>query len=277
VVETFHLREAWREGKWFKGSFWLDRQVGRLVDRYIAVSHAAERHLLETKGIAQSKVVTIHNGRDLTRFHPPSRAEIARARAELGLSDKQVLLVLGRLEPQKGHEFLIDALRRVVPRWPKLVALFAGEGRLESELMARREAAHLTEHISFLGYRADTERLLAAADLVVLPSLFEGLPLVAVETLAMGRPFVATDVEGTREIVADGETGLLVTPADPASLAEGIERILADPALGARLGCRGRALVEDKFDIRRQIAKTFDVYRQLLSGTPIRKARARTS
>src|SRR5579863_3156904 len=103
TVETFHLREVWREGKWLKGSFWLDRKVGRFVDRYIAVSHAAERHLLENKRIARSKVVTIHNGRDLARFHPPTSAETARARAELGVSDKQVMIVLGRLEQQKGH------------------------------------------------------------------------------------------------------------------------------------------------------------------------------
>ncbi len=256
-VETFHLREVWREGKWLKGSFWLDRQVGRFVDRYIAVSHAAGRHLLENKRIARSN-------RDLSRFHPPTPAETARARAELGVSDKQVMIVLGRLEQQKGHAFLIDAFGKLAPQRPKLIALFAGSGALESELKARCEAAGLADRIVFLGYRDDTERLLAASDLVVLPSLFEGLPLVAVETLATARPIVATDVEGTREIVADGDTGLLVRAADPLALADGIERILADPALGSRLGRRGRALVEQKFDIRRQIARTVEVYQRLL-------------
>jgi glycosyltransferase involved in cell wall biosynthesis len=264
TVETFHLREVWREGKWLKGSFWLDRQVGRFVDRYIAVSHAAERHLLENKRIERSKVVTIHNGRDLARFHQPTQAETARARSELGVSDKQVMIVLGRLEQQKGHAFLIEAFRKLAPRWPKLIALFAGSGALDSELKARCAAAGLTDRITFLGYRNDTERLLSAADLLVLPSLFEGLPLVAIETLAMARPIVATDVEGTREIVADGDTGLLVRAADPAALADGIERILADPALGARLGRQGRTLVEQNFDIHQQIARTVDVYRRLL-------------
>ncbi len=264
VVETFHLREVWREGQWLKGSFWLDRQIGRLVDRYIAVSQAAERHLLENKRIARSKVITIHNGRDLARFYPPTRDEIASAREQLGVSDKQVMLVLGRLEQQKGHVFLIEAFKRLAARRPKLIALFAGSGALECELKIRCEAAGLTDRIVFLGYRDDTEQLLAAADLVVLPSLFEGLPLVAVETLAMARPMVATDVEGTREIVADGETGLLVRAADPAALAFGIERLLANPALGARLGRRGRAVVEQNFDIRQQIAKTVEVYQRLL-------------
>jgi len=265
TVETFHLREVWRKGKWLKGSFWLDRQVGRFVDRYIAVSNATERHLLEGKRITKSKVITIYNGRDLTRFHPSTPAETMRARAELGLSDKQVVIVLGRLEPQKGHVFFIEAFRKLAPRWPKLIALFAGSGALESELKACCEAAHLTDRITFLGHRNDTERLLAAADLVVLPSLFEGLPLVAIETLAMARPIVATDVEGTREIVADGDTGLLVKASDSAALADGIERILSYPTLGAHLGQRGRASVEQNFDIRQQIARTVDVYRELLT------------
>jgi glycosyltransferase involved in cell wall biosynthesis len=174
------------------------------------------------------------------------------------------MLVLGRLEQQKGHVFLIEAFKGLAARRPKLIALFAGSGALECELKIRCEAAGLTDRIVFLGYRDDTEQLLAAADLVVLPSLFEGLPLVAVETLAMARPMVATDVEGTREIVADGETGLLVRAADPAALAFGIERLLANPALGARLGRRGRAVVEQNFDIRQQIAKTVEVYQRLL-------------
>lgn len=286
VVETFHLREAWREGHWLKGSFWLDRQISRFVDRYIAVSHAAELHLVENKRIARAKVTRIYNGRDLVRFAPPSTSEVDAARRELGVSVNLVALALGRLEPQKGHVFLIDALKMLAPRWPKLVALCVGTGALESELKARADAAGLADRITFLGQRDDTERLLAAADLVVLPSLFEGLPLVAVEALAMARPIVATDVEGTREIVTDGDTGVLVRPADPAALAEGIERILADPSLGARLGARGRSLVERNFDVHMQIKATLQLYRSLLEKGQLRvtsrkyelrKSEARTS
>ena len=130
IVETFHLREVWREDKPLKGSFWLDRQIGRFVDRYIAVSQAARRHLTDTKGIPRSKVTTIYNGRDLTRFRPPLPGERTHARAELGVSNKLTLLVLGRLEPQKGHIYVIEALTGLVPTRPHLVALFAGAGAL---------------------------------------------------------------------------------------------------------------------------------------------------
>jgi len=265
VVEIFHLREVWREDKTLKGSFWLDRQVGRFVDRYIAVSHAATRHLIETKGISRSKVITIHNGRDLTRFRPPLPSERAQARAELGVSDRPALLVLGRLESQKGHIYVIEAMRELVRDRPHLIALFAGAGALRAELDARCQALGLAENVRFLGHRSDPERLLAAADIVVLPSLYEGLPLVAIEALATGRPMVATDIEGTREIVIQGDTGLLVPPADSAALSRAIERLLVSPELAAKLGARGRSLVEGNFDVRRQLEKTVQVYEELLA------------
>jgi glycosyltransferase involved in cell wall biosynthesis len=264
VVETFHLREVWREDKLLKASFWLDRQVARFVDRYIAVSHAVERHLVENKRISQSKVTTIYNGRDLRRFRPRLAHERAHARRELAVTDAQVLLVLGRLEPQKGHAYLIEAMQGLVQHWPRLVALFAGTGSLQGELEKRCHAAGLGRKIRFLGQRNDSERLLTAADIVVLPSLYEGLPLVAIEALASGRPMVASDIEGTREIVIDGDTGILFPPADPTALAQGIQKLLVSPALAAELGARGRALVERNFDIGRQIAHTMCVYDQLI-------------
>ena len=187
VVETFHLREVWREPKPLKASFWLDRQVARFVDRYIAVSHGAERHLVQNKRIARSKVTTIYNGRDLKRFRPLSAHDREHARQELAVTDALVLLVVGRLEPQKGHVYLIEAMRELVQKWPRLVALFAGTGSLQSELETRCYASGLGGKIRFLGQRKDPERLLAAADIVVLPSLYEGLPLVAIEALATGR------------------------------------------------------------------------------------------
>jgi glycosyltransferase involved in cell wall biosynthesis len=264
VVETFHLREVWREPKPLKASFWLDRQVARFVDRYIAVSRGAERHLVQNKRIAQSKVTTIYNGRDLKRFRPPSAHDREHARRELAVADAQVLLVVGRLEPQKGHIYLIEAMRELVQKWPRLVALLAGVGSLQSELETQCYAAGLAGKIRFLGQRKDPERLLAAADIVVLPSLYEGLPLVAIEALAMQRPMVGSDIEGTREIVIHGETGILVPPAHSAALAQGIEELLASPGRAAEFAMRGRALVERNFDVRQQIAHTMCVYDQLM-------------
>jgi len=274
TVETFHLPEIWREGKWLKGSFWIDRQVGRFVDQYLAVSRVAQDHLVERKRIAPHRIRLIHNGRDLKRFRPWSEHERAQARSALGLSDEMVIVALGRLEPQKGHTFLIKAVARLAPRWPYLVALFAGSGELEADLMFQRDRAGLGERIKFLGMVRDPERLLAVADVVTLPSLFEGLPLTAVEALACARPMVATDIGGTREVVIHERTGLLVPPCDPEALAAAIARILSDRALAAQLGKAGRAYVEKHFDVRAQIERTVRVYQELLVRKSLGRAQS---
>ena len=263
VLETCHGPEVWRMGKMLRGRFWVDRQVGRLVDKYIAVSHAAARHLIDTKGVPASKVRVIHNGRDLDRFGATDAHRRAATRAALGLGDGPAILVPARLDEQKGHRHLIDALAILAPRWPNLVTLLAGDGLLEQSLRAQCAALGLTDRVRFLGYRRDVPELFEAADLVVLPSLYEGLSLVTIEALAAGRPMVATEVDGTPEVVIHEKTGLLAPPANPQALASAIERMLSDPAMAARLGSEGRKFVHENFAIRRQIEQTVALYSEL--------------
>jgi glycosyltransferase involved in cell wall biosynthesis len=264
IVETCHGREFWRQGKRFKGNFWLDRQASRFVGRFIAVSQAAAEFLQKSKGIPGNKIVTIRNGRDLASVMPPTPKEMAEARAELGLSNEQVVLLLGRLASEKGHALLLEALRALGPRRPSLIAMFAGVGPLEADLKAKCEAAGLTGRVRFLGYRQDLQRLLAASDLVVLPSISEGLPLAAVEALAAARPIVATEVGGTPEVVLNDQTGLLVPPNDSAALAQAIHRVLSNPPLARRLGTSGRRFVERHFDVRLQIDRTMGLYAEMI-------------
>ncbi len=269
IVETCHGPEAWRFGKPLKDQFWIDRLLtAGFVDRYIAVSDAAASHLRERKGISPGKITVIHNGRDLAHFRPACAPERERARKELGLGDEQAILVMGRLHEQKGHAFLLQALRLIIPHRPRLVALLAGDGPLREELEGQAKAAGIAERVRFLGFRSDAQGLFAACDLVVLPSLYEGLPLVAVEALAAARPIVATGVDGTPEVVIDGKTGLLVPPADPAALARAIERILDDESLGLWLATNGRAWVEREFTLRTQMEKTVALYRDLAARKP---------
>jgi glycosyltransferase involved in cell wall biosynthesis len=264
IVETYHLRESWREAKALKSSFWPDRQVARFVDTYIAVSAATAQHLIDTKKIPRTKVETILNGRDLQRFHPISAAERDRTRRRLGVDTGPVILLLGRLEEQKGHTFAIEAVRQIRDKYPGLSMLFAGTGRLDSPLRAQCEEVGLEGVVRFLGYRDDPELLLGAADIMLLPSLNEGLPLSVVEAMACGTPVVATDIEGTRELVLDGKTGLLVPAAEAGSLASAIDRLLCDQSYRQCLGSNGRRHVESHFDVRSQVAKTRQVYTKLL-------------
>lgn len=263
VIETCHGPEVWRMGKGLRSSFWVDRQIGRMVDVYIAVSHAAARHLTENKRVPRNKIRVIHNGRDLDRYAAIDKERRRATRSALGLGDEPTILTVARLDEQKGHRHLIDAIAIVAARQPNVVVLLAGEGPLEASLRAQCAALSITDRVKFLGYRRDVPELFEAADIVVLPSLYEGLPLVAIEALAAARPLVATGVDGTPEVVINQETGLLVPPADPVALAAAIERLLDNPELASRLASDGREFVHENFAVQRQIEQTSALYSEL--------------
>ncbi|MGH7925163.1 MAG: glycosyltransferase family 4 protein [Candidatus Binatus sp.] len=263
VLETCHGPEVWRMGKGIRASFWVDRQIGRLVDTYIAVSHAAARHLVENKRVPKNKIRVIHNGRDLDRFAATDSQRRIATRAALGLRDEPTILTPARLDEQKGHRHLIDALAILAARRPNVVTLLAGEGPFEQSLRAQCAALGLADRVRFLGYRRDVPELFEAADLVVLPSLYEGLPLVAIEALAANRPIVATEVDGTPEVVINESTGLLVPPANPVALAAAIERLLDNRELASRLASGGCKFVHENFAVQRQIEQTAALYYEL--------------
>jgi glycosyltransferase involved in cell wall biosynthesis len=264
VVETPHLREAWRRG-WLKRSYLIDRLVYTAVDRFVAVSRANQLHLTETKGCRPDRVVQIHNGRDLTAFRPDLEGRASR-RTALGVSDGELLVVhVGRLAEQKGHRYLLDAFADVRTRVPGARMVFVGDGELRVELERCVRERGWTHEVIFAGYRAEVRDFLAAADIVVLPSLFEGLPLAAVEAGAMGRPMVATDVDGTPEVVLHGVTGLLVPPADPVRLADALVELGTDAAKRERLGTAAREFVLGRFGVEQHVARHVDLYTRLVA------------
>jgi glycosyltransferase involved in cell wall biosynthesis len=259
IIETPHLREAWRHG-WLKGRFVVDRWVGRFVDYYIAVSEANARYLTEEKGLPRRKVSVIWNGIDLTRFNPTHLAPLGIKRS-IGFDDSDpLLLVVGRLEPQKGHHVLLDALPAVCQEFPRTRLVCIGDGALRSELESKARSLGLGGSLRFLGYQPNVGDWLAAADVTVLPSFWEGLPITAIECLAAGKPMVATSVDGTPEVVVNEKTGLTVPPGNPELLAAAICRLLREPELRRRLGAAGRRWVEEHFSIERQILKTQELY-----------------
>ncbi len=215
--------------------------VGRAVealDQVVTVSRAI-REAAERLGRPRRAVRVVANGADTRVFFPRDRAE---ARARLGLPpDERILTYVGKLVPRKGVESLVDAMALLAARpggAPLLVA--AGVGELRGPLAARAAALGLGDRVRFVGKvgHDDVAWWMAAGDLFVLPSLSEGLPTVVCEAMAVGRPVIATAVDGTPEIVEEDETGYLVPPRDPAALAEALARVLDDPALAARLGAR---------------------------------------
>jgi glycosyltransferase involved in cell wall biosynthesis len=265
VVETYHGREGWR-GSLLRGGFLPDRLVARFVDRVIAVSEAARAFLISGKGYPAQKIVVVPNGRDLSMFRPGVGREALRK--ELGL-DRSVPIVgvVGRLEPQKGHAYLLEAWPSIVGEFPDARLLVVGDGSLRARLEARAGELGVAASVIFTGFRADVPRVLDAVDVVALPSLYEGMPLTAIEASAMGRPVVATAVDGTPEVVREARTGRLVPPADAGALSRAIRGLLRDPLGAQRLGRAGRDFVADRFDLDRQVASTARVYRELAGVT----------
>ncbi len=266
VVETPHVRESWRRG-WKANNFTVDRMAGRFVDRYIAVSHANGRYLVEEKGLPERKVRVIQNGTDLGRFNP-AHIPPPGMRADLGIgATDPMMLVSARLEPQKGHSVLLSAMPGVLREFPNARVLCLGDGVLREQLKHQSKELNLQENVRFLGFRSDVADWLALCDFTILPSFYEGLPLVAVESLAAGRTMVATAVDGTPEVIINGRTGITVPSGDSAALAAAIGSLLRSPALRQRLATQGRAYVLERFGQERQVRETGEFYLEALGRT----------
>ena len=252
-----------------------DRLLCRLCAKLILVADALRDRF--DFAAARGKCVTIHNGVDLDEFRPrgiPSPPPGLERR-----SGDVVLACAGRVEPMKGQARLVEALGWIGNRRRSLRLLFCGEisdgaYRRHCEEIARR--CGVSGRIQFLGHRPDIAEVLSAADLVVLPSLFgEAFPRAVIEAMALGKPVVATDVGGTREAVDEGVTGYVVPPDDAGTLAERIERLLADDAVRAAMGVAARRRAEERFSVEKNARATERLYRDILNGAPVQGGDAR--
>jgi glycosyltransferase involved in cell wall biosynthesis len=232
--------------------------------RFLATSAAQRRELIEA-GVRGSEIEVLLSGIELAPF-----GDIAReaARAELGLEPgRPIVLVPARLQPVKGHADLIALLPALRERVPDLLVLCAGTGPLAAELPGRAESAGVAEMVRFLGHRGDIPRLMAAADLVALPSRAEGVPSALLEAMAARRAVVATAVGGVAEAVADGVEGRLVAAGDGAGFAAALAELLLDPARAAAMGERGRARVAAGFRVEATARRLEELYARWL-GRP---------
>ena len=255
------MREYWRKG--WKSSCAIDRLGGRFVDHYIAVSEANRKYLAEEKRLPAKKITVIHNGCDVEYFDP-AHAVPADFRRRAGFTENDpLLLVAARLEPQKGHSVLLRAMAVLKNEFPNVRLVALGEGGLRAELEQQARELGLGSSVVMPGHSPDIRDWMSTADVCVLPSFAEGLPLFAIECLAAGRPMVATAVDGTPEIVVDGKTGLMVPPGDPVALAHALGRLLREPRLAAELGAAGAIWVRQRFTLERQIRETEELYERL--------------
>lgn len=254
---------AWK----LRGVRMIDGWTARnLTDHFHAVSHAVKDSAVQALGIDPGRVTVIERGRDPCRLGEPSSERRTRARGALGLErNAQVIVTVGRQEFQKGHVHLVGAFDALAAIRRDAELLIIGRiGNHSAQLEARVRQSPHRDRIRTLGHRDDVPDILAAADLFVLPSLYEGFPGAAIEAMALGLPVVASSLPTLREVVEEGASGLLVPPRDPAQLAEAMGRVLDDPKLARRLGDRGRELFLERLTGEQSHRRMIELYERLL-------------
>jgi glycosyltransferase involved in cell wall biosynthesis len=237
------------------------RLIFRLADRVIVNAVEIREALRERPWIPDRKIAVVVNGLDLDRWQPrwqaAPQARGLALRASLGLAgDTPLAVTVGNLTAQKDHATLIDACAALRRELPNLRVLIAGEGGLRGDLEERIAAAGLQDTVTLLGFRADVDALLAAANVFVLSSANEGMARVLIEAAASGLPIVTTDVSGARYCVEHGVTGLVVPPGDAAALAAGLGDLLQDGPRRRAMGREGRHLAETRFAVGRMVDET---------------------
>ena len=241
---------------------WVRRLLDRLVDRTIAVSATTGELVVTRLGARRGHLSVIRNG--IVPPTPPTPSAVRRLRRTLlaGRSGSIALVPAG-LRAQKGHAILFEALRDL----PGLVAALAGDGPEREALAAQSTAAGVGDRVRFLGHRSDIPALVVAADVVVLPSLAEGLPLVILEAFALGRPVVAAAAGGVPELIEDGVTGRLVRPSDPVALAGAIRSVLDNRAVAGRMTAAAAVRFASGFTAERMVTETVALYDDVLEGS----------
>jgi glycosyltransferase involved in cell wall biosynthesis len=218
-----------------------DRLLRGFIDAAIAVSGSTREFLVRERHVPRERVRLIWNGAPLDEFAPVSRERALAARKALGLPDNAVVFgTIGRLSTQKGHAFLLDAARQVLAQHEAARLLIVGDGDLLAPLREQAHALGIADRTVFAGHRPDVPDMLGALDVFCISSLYEGTPLALFEAMAAGKAIVSTAVDGCREVLTEGETGLLVPPQDAPSLAAALARVVGDPKLRVSLGMRAR-------------------------------------
>jgi len=239
----------------------------RAVDHLIVVSGSVldrYRPFLDRGDLSRERISVVHSSYREDRFHAGVDGSAVRRELCSGAGPDPLLIgVIGRLVTDKGGMHFLRAAARIAKEFPAARFLFAGRGTAEEVLKEAAVDLGISERVAFLGFREDVPQITAALDLSVLPSVdCDASSAVLKEAMAVGRPVVATSIGGAGEIIQDGETGLLVPPADPEALAEAMAAILRRPDHGLSMGARGRERVLSLFTRDRLVEGTLDAYRK---------------
>ena len=250
--------------RWFYST--LERIAAPWCDRLVSVSEFHRDWALALRICDAGRITAIPNGIAAPERNP----EIAPAesRRRMGVPDDDLLiLTMSRLAGDKGLDYLIEALAALPPDLRKVRLVVAGDGPVRAPLEQLARTRGISARVTFLGFRDDVGDLLAACDLVALPSLREGLSIALLEAMSAGKPIIATSIGSHRELASQADIALLVPPADARSLCDAIVRMAGDPAMMTRLGAGARALFERRYTEDRMLGSYRRLYSGLLAAT----------
>jgi glycosyltransferase involved in cell wall biosynthesis len=253
------VRVAERKARWH---LWLDRLTQGWVDRYVCVSRSVAEFSTDEGGLLPEKLVVIPNGIDLQRYPAQNPADLT----EFGISAGQrVVTFVGRLEPQKGVEWLVASARPWLDSVPGCDLLLVGEGYLRQRLEASCRALGIADRVHFAGWRTDVPEILAASDLLVLPSDWEGMPNVVLEAMASRLPVVVSDVEGVRELLGPAASQQTVRYGDTPALIKKLASLILEPEMAQAIGEENRRRVEQNFAISSMVSAYQDLWESLVA------------
>ena len=245
-----------------------------ISDYIIAVSESIRQQCIDLYNVSPDKIITIRNGvriEDFSKISKPREEKLKEISAELNLDlkNKNILLCVARLDKQKGHKYLIEALSIIKNNHPNiaknLLVLLAGEGSLKDAITEQIKSNQLDLIVKLLGLRYDVNELLISCDAMILTSLFEGLPLSIVEAMCLGKPVLATAVDGVPEIVIDSKTGILMESKNPLSIANSIINFLQlNEEEKMQMGLRGKKRALEEFDLKLNNDKIMEIYSKLI-------------
>lgn len=240
----------------------LDRlTINLCVDRIIAVSEFVKSYVIKNSGFKPENVKVLYNAIDTDYFNAMDSALVSDKRGELKIHpDEKIILTVGRNVPEKRQEYAIEVIKRLILKKRAIKLIIAGSGPLRSDLEDYSEKLGVRNSVIFLEPEKDIRVLFQMSDVFIFTSMCEGFGIAQIEAMAMARPVVAFRIGPVPEVVKEGISGILVEPKNSKQLAEAVEMILDDTESAGNMGAEGRRIVEEKFNIHRNIKLLEDLY-----------------
>lgn len=244
----------------------FDRFFERYVDHFIVVSDSLKRTIAKDHQVDLNKISKVYNGIELDVYKPDVLGHSSKEIKEnIGIkSGDFVLGAVGRLIWQKGFEDLICSLPQIVKMHPEVKLLIVGDGPLRKSLQELAKGLNVNDSIFFTGFRNDLKEILSSIDLLIIPSLLEGFPMITLEAMAMEKPIIATNIDGITEQITNEKDGILVPPKEPNEIAKAIMKLFLNQEGARRMASAARKKVEHQFSVKKMIAETEKVYLSIL-------------